>query len=99
MDKTTTPPPSADSIEKIAEEMAGYHDISGLMPAYKLRDWAQRLRALPSLAELERDAQQALGFAWAYACVLLDKGEDPRLHEVPRLLEAWHAARAKEAPR
>ena len=28
-----------------------------------------------------------IGWTWAKACVMLDKGEDPREYEVPKLLE------------
>ena len=37
--------------------------------------------------EEQRAATMALGWAWAEACVQLDRGEDPRQCEVPGLLE------------
>ena len=53
---------SADSIEKIAEEIdsaikyARGHGGQCVLWESTLEQWAKRLRALPSLAELERDA-------------------------------------------
>jgi hypothetical protein len=98
---------SADSIEKIADEIesaareaSSAHGYCHIWPS-TIEPWIERLRALPSLAELERDAErlahEALGFAFAYACSLLDRDLDPRQHEIPRLLEEWNTARANEA--
>lgn len=65
-------------------------------------------RALPSHAELERDAElgMAAGFVWSYACTLLDKGVDIRTYEMPKMfsdlidaINKERAARANEAPR
>lgn len=49
--------------------------------------WTEKMFAL----EAERDALQyeALGFAYAWACSLLDRGLDPREVEVPELTERW----------
>ena len=30
----------------------------------------------------------AVGWAYAYCCSLLDSGDDPRTHEVPKMLDA-----------
>jgi len=39
-----------------------------------------------------RDPMLALGFAYAWACTLLDHGKDPRVVEVSTLVDAWNQA-------
>lgn len=50
----TTPTP--DSLSKIADEMVNWTWTADRTPTVVMHDWAERLRALPSHAELERDA-------------------------------------------
>ena len=35
---------------------------------------------------VEAQRTEAIGWTWAKACTLLDKGSDPRTHETPKLL-------------
>ncbi len=51
--------------------------------------------ALQSQADATDAAQvyEALGFAFSYACNLMDLKIDPRTHEIPKLMAAWKAAR------
>lgn len=66
-------------IVKIISEMLDNPDKSGIYPtstAYtKLEYYIESVRA------------EAIGWTHANACVTLDKGEDPRLQEVPNILE------------
>jgi len=39
-------------------------------------------------AYVEEVRMEAVGWAYAYCCSLLDSGDDPRTHEVPKMLKA-----------
>jgi hypothetical protein len=50
----------------------------------------ERLRA--EVADAKRKQNEALGFAYAWCCSLLDTARDPRNVEVPQLIADWDAA-------
>ena len=50
--------------------------------------WADSIRIKINTMPEESDTE-ALGFAFGYACNLLDKGIDPRKHEMSKVLENW----------
>lgn len=41
----------------------------------------------------ERMEVQALGFAFTKACEMMDRGQDPRDYEIPKVLDEWEQRR------
>jgi len=70
-------------IYNIISEMLDNPDSSGIYPTSTAYN---RLEAYIRLARAE-----TVGHIWAEACIQLDKGEDPRLYEIPKLLDSVEA--------
>ena len=64
--------------------------IWGLLPTNNKIWFEQQLeRILTEQLGDDRSNAEAVGFAFGFACSLLDKGQDPRTYEIPKVLDAW----------
>ena len=74
---------------KIISEMLDNPDESGIYPTST---------AFTKLElYIKQQKMECLGWCYGYCCNLLDKGEDPRIVEVPELLNQYHCKQQEKS--